>query len=49
MNCECHKVTQNKCRRKAVAARVTTKGITIYLCNKCDKNFGETVGSLEIK
>jgi len=43
MKCQKHMLAPYKCRRNATETRVTSKGIKIHLCKKCDDIFGELI------
>jgi hypothetical protein len=44
--CQCAKVTQKYCNRKATYTRKTNNGTLIKLCNKCNNEFGDIVGNI---
>ena len=46
--CQARLVTQYNCQRKAVTVRVTSKGIEVALCSKCNESFGHIVGNVKI-
>ena len=42
--CQKKKVAPYSCSRKANFARVTSNNRIVWLCKKCDEEFGDTVG-----
>jgi len=45
--CQRAVVTQSSCNRKWSTVRITSNGVKVRLCYKCDEMFGKTVGTLE--
>ena len=45
--CQRHKVTRYRCQRKAVITRITSAGVRVKLCRKCDETFGNVIGKRE--